>query len=79
MGEKSTALAAYVAWAGGSDTDLHRSALVGFGEIGSEAADAGMPFLTEAMKSPFVDVRTLASLSISKVQPSAAQGTPAAR
>jgi hypothetical protein len=71
LGEKATALAAYVAWAGGSDIDLRRSALAGFGEIGPEAADVGMPFLTEAMKSPHVDVRMIASLAISKVQSSA--------
>jgi hypothetical protein len=69
MGEKTTALAAYVTWAGGSDSDLKRAALVGFGEIGPEAADEGMPFLSEAMKSPHVDVRMLASLAISKVHP----------
>jgi hypothetical protein len=71
MGEKTTALAAYVAWAGGSDSTLQRFALAGFGEIGPEAAGQGMPFLTEAMTSPDMDVRRLASLSISKVQPSA--------
>jgi hypothetical protein len=78
MGQKATALAAYVAWAGGTDSDMRRSALAGFGEIGPEAADAGMPFLTEAMKSPHLDVRVLASLSISKVQPPAPQAAPAA-
>jgi HEAT repeat protein len=74
LGEKSTALAAYVQWAGGSNSDLRRAAIHGFGDIGPEAAEQAMPFLTEALKSQYIDERMAASLAISKVQPQAAQG-----
>jgi hypothetical protein len=69
LGEKKTVLDAYVQWADGTDSDLRRVAISGFGEIGPEAAEVAMPFLNAAMKSPDIGTRMSASLAISKVRP----------
>jgi HEAT repeat protein len=71
LGETDTAMAAYTEWAQGRDADLRRSALVGFGHIGPSAADVALPYLTEALKSPHMDVRYLAVDSLAKLGPAA--------
>ena len=71
LGETNTALVAYERWARGDDSDLQRSALMGFGEIGPSAAETGMPYLRDALRSPHMDLRYLAVESLSKMGPSA--------
>jgi hypothetical protein len=75
LGETGDVLATYVAWAGGQNADLRRAALAGFGEIGPDAAELGMPFLNEALDSPYVEVRMVASEAIAKVRPGAAHAS----
>lgn len=69
--ETGTALAAYTEWIDGTDADLRRSALMGFGEIGPSAAHVALPHLAEALNSPQWDVRYLAVESLAKLGPSA--------
>ena len=71
LGETDTAIATYTEWAEGNDADLRRSALVGFGHIGPSAADVALPYLTEALKSPQMDLRYLAVMSLAKLGPAA--------
>ena len=71
IGETATALNAYERWARGSEADLKRSALVGFGKIGPDAARAGLPYLTEALKSPHMDERYIAVDALANMGPAA--------
>ena len=71
LGETATALSAYERWAHGSDGDLRRSALVGFGEVGPAAAGVGLPILTEALKSSRWDERYVAVDSLANMGPAA--------
>jgi HEAT repeat protein len=71
IGETHTALAAYERWARGDDRDLQRSALLGFGKIGPSAAESGLPYLRDALRSPHMDVRYLAVESLSTMGPPA--------
>ena len=71
IGETATALNAYERWARGSDGDLKRSALVGFGEVGPNAAPVGLPYLTDALKSARWDERYIAVDSLAKMGPAA--------
>ena len=71
LGDIYTPMAAYDRWAAGSDADLYRSALVGFGAIGPPAADVALPHLTGALKSPRMDIRYLAVDSLAKLGPAA--------
>ena len=71
LGDIYTPMAAYDRWAAGSDADLYRSALVGFGAIGPPAADVALPHLNGALKSPRSDIRYLAVDSLAKLGPAA--------
>lgn len=71
LGETETAMAAYTEWANGSDADLQRSALMGFGKIGPPAASVALPHLAKALKSPSWDLRYLAVESLSNLGPAA--------
>jgi hypothetical protein len=71
LGETHVAMAAYTEWANGTDGDLRRSALMGFGQIGPSAASVALPHLAEALKSPYWDLRYLAVESLSKLGPTA--------
>ena len=74
LGETDTAMATYTEWAEGNDADLRRSALTGFGHIGPSAADVALPYLTEALKSPQMDLRYLA---VNVAREAGAGGRPA--
>lgn len=71
LGETGPAMAAYTRWAESTDPTLNRAALVGFGDIGPSAAGVALPYLTEAVKSPQMDVRYIAVLSLAKLGPAA--------
>jgi HEAT repeat protein len=71
LGETGPAMAAYTEWAQGNDADLRRSALGGFGDIGPSAARVALPYLTEALKSPHMDLRYLAVDALAKLGPAA--------
>jgi len=71
LGETAAAMAAYTEWVTGSDADLRRSALMGFGDVGPSAADVALPHLAAALKSPHMDLRYLAVESLSKLGPAA--------
>ena len=79
LGEIDTVLPTYVEWAGGADSDLRRTALMGFGEIGPRAAPVALPFLSEALRSPHWDTRYLAVGALAKLGPSARPSLEAAR
>jgi len=64
-------LLAYVEWAGGADSDLCRMALGGFGDVGPRAAPMALPFLAEALRSPYWDRRYVAVDTLSKLGPTA--------
>jgi HEAT repeat protein len=72
LGERATALQAYTEWADGTDDTLRRAALSGFGEVGPSAAAVAIPHLTQALQSPYMDVRYLAVDSLSKLGAAAA-------
>jgi hypothetical protein len=71
LGEVDTALAFYVQAAQGTDTDLRRGALGGFGEIGPRAAPVALPLLAEALRHPHWDMRFAAVGALSKLGPDA--------
>jgi len=71
LGEIDTVLPAYVEWAGGADSDLSRMALGGFGDVGPRAAPMALPFLAEALRSPYWDRRYVAVDALSKLGPTA--------
>jgi hypothetical protein len=71
LGERDAPLAVYAEWAAGMDDTLHRSAIVGFGEIGPAAADVALPHLTQALKSPYWDLRFLVVRSLANMGPAA--------
>jgi HEAT repeat protein len=71
LGETQLAMHAYRRWISEEDRDLQRSAIMGFGKIGPAAADEALPHLTEALKSPQMDLRFLAVDSLSKMGPAA--------
>ncbi|MEO8681730.1 MAG: HEAT repeat domain-containing protein, partial [Vicinamibacterales bacterium] len=58
-------------WVDGTDPDLRRSALMGFGEIGPSVADIALPYLTDELKSPHSSARYLAVETLSKLGPAA--------
>lgn len=67
LGDRATAMRWYTEWADSSDDTLKRAALMGFGEIGPSAAAVGIPHLTEALRSPYMDLRYLAVDALSKL------------
>jgi len=69
LGDKQTPLAAYREWAAGRDSDLQRAAIMGFGEVGPEAAEDALPYLHAWANSPHMDERYLAVESLSKLGP----------
>ena len=71
MGETATALGIYESWARGSEPDLHRAAISGFGEIGPPATDTALPFLEQELGSKFMDMRYLVVESLGKLGPAA--------
>jgi HEAT repeat protein len=71
MGETSTALGIYESWARDTDDQLRRSAIVGFGEIGPEAAATALPYLARELGSDFKDVRYLVVESLGRLGPTA--------
>ena len=73
LGEPEAPMRVYEQCANGDDHDLLRTALTGFGEIGPPAAAIALPHLTEALRSPYMDVRYLAVDALSKL---GSAGTP---
>jgi hypothetical protein len=71
LGETDTPMAAFTEWANSDDPDLRRGALGGFGDIGPAAAEVALPHLSEALKSPHMDVRYVATDSLTKLGPAA--------
>ncbi len=71
LGEVDAAMAAYSEWITGTDQDLYRSAIAGFGEIGPPAASVAVPYLEQALQSSDPNVKYLAERSLSKVRPAA--------
>ena len=71
IGETATALNAYERWARGGEPDLKRSALVGFGKIGPDAASIGLPYLTDALRSSRMDERYIAVDALANMGPAA--------
>jgi hypothetical protein len=71
LGETAAAMAAFTEWANGDDPDLRLSAIAGFGQVGPSAAGVALPYFTEALKSPYMNVRYVAVDSLAKLGPAA--------
>jgi HEAT repeat protein len=69
LGEIDEPLAFYVASAQGSNDELRRGAIVGFGGIGPRAAADALPFLTAEAQSKSVTHRLLAVQALSRMGP----------
>jgi hypothetical protein len=74
LGATHRVLPLYMTWAAGTDPDLRRAALEGFGEIGpKDNYPAVVSFLKRSLKSPDAEVRRLASTALSRIQPPVVQ------
>jgi hypothetical protein len=71
LGDRDTAWAAYREWAAGTDSDLQRAAVMGFGDIGPDAAPDAMRYLYRWADSPQMSDRYLAVETLAKLGPAA--------
>jgi HEAT repeat protein len=71
LGEIDTVLPAYVEWAGSADSERRWMAVDGFGDVGPRAAAVALPFLAEALRSPYWDRRYVTVDALSKLGPAA--------